>query len=103
MEPAVTVHELRGFIIENYLFGQESDLKDEDSFLEAGILDSTGVLQLVAFLEEKYDITVEEGELTPENLDSINNIVAYLSRKIGKTGEKKVGNVLDAAALGGDK
>lgn len=75
--------QVRGFLAENYLMGQESSIEDGDSFLENGIIDSTGVLQLVAFLEETYGITVEEEELRPENLDSINNISAYVSRKRG--------------------
>jgi acyl carrier protein len=101
MESAVIVQQLRSFIVENFLFGQDSSLKDGDSFLQVGILDSTGVLQLVAFLEEKYGITVEDGELTPENLDSINNIVAYLSRKMGSQQEEGDGSATWVTALGG--
>jgi len=51
-------------------------------FLEEGIIDSTGILELVTFLEEEYSITVEDEELVPENLDSINNVTAFLERKI---------------------
>jgi acyl carrier protein len=101
MESAVIVQQLRSFIVENFLFGQDSSLKDGDSFLQVGILDSTGVLQLVAFLEDKYGITVEDGELTPENLDSINNIVAYLSRKMGRKQEEGNRSATWVTALGG--
>lgn len=73
---------VREFIVENFLYGQERLLKDDDSFLGEGIVDSTGVLQLVAFLEETYGIAVEDEELTPENMDSIRSIVSYLSRKM---------------------
>ncbi|MBW2109626.1 MAG: acyl carrier protein [Deltaproteobacteria bacterium] len=73
---------IRGFIIENFLFGKDDGLKDDTSFLEEGIIDSTGVLELVNFLEETFSITVEDEELIPENLDSINNVVAYVERKI---------------------
>ncbi|MCP4372534.1 MAG: acyl carrier protein, partial [Deltaproteobacteria bacterium] len=70
------------FIVENFLFGSEDGLKDETSFLEEGIIDSTGILELVTFLEEEFSITVEDEELVPENLDSINNVTAFLERKI---------------------
>ncbi len=84
--PSMTIaQQVRSFVGENYLMGQEYNLKDADSFLENGIIDSTGVLQLVGFLEETFGITVEEGELRPENLDSINNISAYVTRKLGGT------------------
>ncbi len=63
--------------------GQDSDsLKDDSSFLEDGVIDSTGVLELVGFLEENYEIKVEDEELIPENLDSIKNICAYLETKL---------------------
>jgi len=76
-------HELRHFIVQNFLFGQGQDLSDGTSFLENGILDSTGVLELVAYLEETCDIKVKDDELIPDNLDSIDAIVAYLGRKRG--------------------
>jgi acyl carrier protein len=73
--------ELRKFIVQNFLFGQGEDLDDAASFLENGIIDSTGVLELVAHLEEAYDVKVQDDELVPDNLDSIEAIVAYLARK----------------------
>ena len=80
----MSVHdEIRQFIIDNFLMGQDSDsLKDDSSFLEDGVIDSTGVLELVGFLEENYEIKVEDEELIPENLDSIKNICAYLELKL---------------------
>ena len=72
---------IRSFIIENFLFGDDDGLKDDASFLDEGIVDSTGILELVAFVEETFKITVEDEELIPENLDSINNVVNYLERK----------------------
>jgi acyl carrier protein len=57
-------------------------LEDDTSFLEEGIIDSTGVLELVGFIEEDFSITVEDEELVPENLDSINNVTTYLERKL---------------------
>ena len=73
---------IREFIIENFLFGDDEGLKDDASFLEEGIVDSTGVLELVTFLEEEYSITIEDEELIPENLDSIDNAVSYLKKKL---------------------
>lgn len=72
---------VRGYIIENFLFGQGNDLQDNTSFLEQGILDSTGVLELVTFLEETFSIKIEADETLPENLDSIDSICAFLERK----------------------
>ena len=73
--------QIRDFIIENFLFGNANGLKDDTSFLEEGIIDSTGVLELVTFLEENFAIQVEDEELIPENLDSIDNVTGYLERK----------------------
>ena len=72
---------IRSFVVENFLFGKDDGLEDDTSFLEEGIIDSTGVLELVSFLEEEYGITVEDEDLIPENLDSINNVTKYLERK----------------------
>ena len=77
--------QVRSFITENYLYGQEKHFDDGDSFLEHGIIDSTAVLELVAFLEENYAITVEDDELTPDNLDSVKSVSAYLHRKLNDT------------------
>ncbi len=73
--------EIKQFIIENFLFGNADGLSDDTSFLEEGILDSTGVLELITFLEEEYEIQVDDEELIPENLDSINNVTAFLRKK----------------------
>lgn len=73
---------IRKFVVENFLFGQANGLADETSFLEQGIVDSTGVLELVAHLEKSYAIKVKDEELVPENLDSINAITAYLEKKL---------------------
>jgi acyl carrier protein len=73
---------IRGFIVENFLFGNEDGVKDETLFLDEGIIDSTGILELVSYLEEEFSIGVEDEELVPENLGSINNVVAYLERKM---------------------
>jgi acyl carrier protein len=72
---------VRGFVIEHFLFGQGAGFEDAASFLEQGIMDSTGVLELVAFLEGSFGIKVADDELVPENLDSIDLICAYLEKK----------------------
>ena len=58
-----------------------NDFSDEDSFLENGIIDSTGVLELILFLEESYGIKVEDSEVTPENLDSFIAIQKFVQQK----------------------
>jgi len=73
---------IRAFVVDNFLFGNDDDLRNDSSFLDEGIIDSTGILELVSFLEEEYGITVEDEELIPENLDSIANVVAYLEKKM---------------------
>ena len=77
-----TREQIREFIVENFLFGSDDGLTDEVSFLDEGIIDSTGILELESFLEETFDIAVEDEELIPENLDSIKNVVAYLEKKM---------------------
>ncbi len=73
--------EIRQFVIDNFLFGRRTSLADGDSFIDRGILDSTGVLELVVFLEHRYSIKVLDDELIPDNLDSIDRIVVYLQGK----------------------
>jgi len=83
MNTTQAAQEIRSFIEENYLYGCSDSLKDSDSFLDVGILDSTGILQLIEFLGERFRITVTDEEVTPQNLDSIDKIVVYLQRKGG--------------------
>ncbi len=76
--------ELRQFIVENFLLSRdESLLGDADSLTAQGILDSTGALELVAHLQERYGVTVQDEELHPDNLDSIDKIAAFIERKRG--------------------
>ncbi len=83
---------LRHFVLENFMFGAAPDELDENaSFLDSGIIDSTGVMELVGFLEDSFGITVDDAELTPENLDSISRLCVYLRTKgIGGGGESQV-------------
>jgi acyl carrier protein len=76
------VQKIRTFVVENYLFGDESKLGNDDSFMESGIIDSTGILELVRFLEATFGIKVADEELIPDNLDSITKIVAFLQKKL---------------------
>lgn len=81
------VPEVRQFIVQNFLFGQDrSGLTSDLSLLEAGIVDSTGVLEMVAFLEEHYGITVDDADLNPKNMDSINAIAAFVASKTSASG-----------------
>ena len=73
---------IRKFVVDNFLFGQAGDLADNTSFLEKGVIDSTGVLELATHLEAAYGIKVKDEELVPENLDSINAVAAYVGRKL---------------------
>jgi acyl carrier protein len=73
--------EIRSFIEQNYLFSSEGTLSDSDSLLQKGIVDSTGILELISFLEEKFGIAINDDELLPANLDSIENIVNFLEKK----------------------
>lgn len=79
---------LRNFVNENFLFGQGADsFADDDSFLENGIIDSTGVLELVTFLESEYKVSIADEELVPDNLDSINRLVDFIERKLGEASQ----------------
>ena len=69
---------IREYVIDNFLFGDDDGLKDDSSFLDEGIVDSTGIIELVAFVEKSFDIEVEDDDIVPENFDSIANIAKYL-------------------------
>jgi acyl carrier protein len=72
---------VRHFITKNFYVADPSKLTDEVSFLDTGIIDSTSVLELTAFLEETFEIQVADDELMPENLDSLSNVEAFVNRK----------------------
>ncbi|MBK6898332.1 MAG: acyl carrier protein [bacterium] len=76
--------QIRGFVVENFLFGDGAPLKDDQmSLLDNGIMDSVGVMELVAFLEGDLGLGIDDQELVPENLDSIDNLVGFVTRKRG--------------------
>lgn len=74
--------EIRSFIKENLMFARSIDsFGDDTSFLDSGLVDSTGLLELIAFIEDKFGFKIENEELTPDNLDSIDKIVRYIEGK----------------------
>lgn len=74
--------QVKDFIVENFLLGTGGDeIANDTSFLENDLLNSTDVLELIAFLEETFDISVADEETLPENLDSLTQIEAYVQRK----------------------
>ncbi|MGO4403337.1 acyl carrier protein [Bosea sp. RAF48] len=73
---------VKAFVIENFLFGDTTHaIADTDSLIENGIIDSTGVLELVAFIEDRYQITVADADIVPANLDSLARITAFIALK----------------------
>ena len=78
-----TYHDsIRAFIAENFLYRADAHVDDDQSLLESGVMDSTGVLELIAFLESTYAINVADDEIVPDNLDSVQRLSAYLGRKL---------------------
>jgi len=73
--------EIRAYIVEQFLFGQSDRLSNSASFMEQNLVDSTGILEVVMFLESRYGLKVADDELIPENLDSIDRIAAFVRRK----------------------
>jgi acyl carrier protein len=75
---------VRTFVVENFLFGEANGLGEDTSFIGDGIVDSTGVMELIAFLESKFSITIEDEEVVPENLDSLRRLSLFLESKLEK-------------------
>jgi acyl carrier protein len=81
-ETTMTSAKIRTFIADNFLFREDrADMSDNESLLEAGLIDSTGILELVSFLETEFGIRIADADIIPDNLDSIAKIVAYVERK----------------------
>ena len=73
---------IRGYILENFLFtDDQSALSNSDSFLEKGLVDSTGILEIITFIEDDFNLSIEDEEMVPENLDSVDNIIAFIAKK----------------------
>jgi acyl carrier protein len=73
--------QIRNFIVKNFLFGDADKLKDTTSLMESGIVDSTGLLEIIEFLETTCDISIEDHELLPSNLNSLENILRFIREK----------------------
>ncbi len=74
--------DVKRYVIDNFLLGIEDEsFGDNESFLEKGIIDSTGILELVSFIEETFSIKIQDEELVPDNLDSLENITTFISQK----------------------
>ncbi|MGX5831776.1 acyl carrier protein [Mesorhizobium sp. 43Arga] len=74
--------QIRNFLVSNFYVSDVKALMNDTSLLDQGIVDSTGVLEIIGFIEETFGITVEDSELLPENLDSIQGIEQYIIRKM---------------------
>ncbi len=81
MQTADIEHDIRTFLTDNFLVGGSEPLRNEDSLL-GNVIDSNGVLELVMFLQDRFAITVEDDEVTTENLDSVANAVSFITRKL---------------------
>ena len=73
--------EIRSFLVDNFLFGRTEEWRDHVSLL-GNVIDSTGAIELVTFLQDRFAITVEDTEVVPENFDTLENVVAYVERKL---------------------
>jgi len=83
-DPATVERDVTKFIVDNFLFGNTAEAPaPTTSFMETALIDSTGVLELVGYIEEKYGFKVADDELVPENLDSVANLAAFVARKAG--------------------
>jgi acyl carrier protein len=75
--------ELRKFVTDNFMFGKPCEgFADDDSFIERGIIDSTAVMELIAFLEKRYAIKLQDPDLVPDNLDSINGLARFVESRL---------------------
>jgi acyl carrier protein len=83
MQKTEIEQDVRNFLIKTFLFGRAEALNDDQSLL-GGVIDSTGAIELVMFLQDHFAITVEDDEVIPENFDSVKNVVAYVERKLLK-------------------
>ena len=73
---------IRQFIVDNFLAGKDDpSFQNEDSFMETRVIDSTGIMELLEFVEDEWGISVEDSELTPENFDSVSKVAAFVASK----------------------
>jgi acyl carrier protein len=87
--------QIRKYILEDFLYAQdETCLQDTDSFLEEGIVDSTGILELVMFVEETFGVQVEDEDIVPEHFDSVERLARYVRRKTGVDAQQETGDIV---------
>ena len=87
MDPSAIELDIRRFLTENFpLSAGGFTLGGSDSLLEAGVIDSTGVLELIEFIEERYNVAIPDHDVLPENLDSVDAIVRYVGAKLNGVG-----------------
>jgi acyl carrier protein len=79
-----TTAAIREFVVDSFLFGDDQGLTEKTSLFDSGIVDSTGILEMVAFVEERYAMTVGDDELIPENFETVAAIARYVDMKNGK-------------------
>jgi acyl carrier protein len=80
-----TTDELRAFVVDRFLFGQANgNLTEDTSLIDNGIIDSTGVLELIGFLQQRYGIQLEDEDIIPENLDSLGRLTRFVERKLAE-------------------
>jgi acyl carrier protein len=82
------IDQVKAFIIENFLFGDPAGFSEDTSFLKTGLIDSLGIMELIAFLESTYRIHIDDHELVPDNLDSLNKIAVFLEKKSIRSSDK---------------
>lgn len=75
---------IRDYIRTNFMFGNNQKIGDADSLLDAGIIDSTGAMELVSFLEDQFGLSVDDRDLVPENLDSVSALASFVTRKLAE-------------------
>jgi acyl carrier protein len=76
------IEPVREFMVENFLFGDSGRLADDTPFLKSGVIDSTGVLELISYLEETFGIKIEDDDVVPENLDTLRNVSNFVKSKL---------------------
>jgi acyl carrier protein len=79
---------IRQYVADNFFLKEDYLIQDDDSFLQKGVIDSTGVLELITFAQDTFNITIEDSELVPENLDSVRNLAAFIRIKTAYEGSK---------------
>lgn len=81
MEQSEIVAKVKDYIEKNFVYDQETTLKVDESLLDSGLVDSTGILEVVSFIEETFGVSIEDEEMVPDNLDSVTKISSFIARK----------------------